>query len=368
MNINKLFFVILIVFISCEKKETTTSNEDSKYIKYAKKFDIKENETNYLLTIYSPFPDSDLKFEYIINKASFANSTGINTPINKIVVTSTTNISMVELLGKENTLVGFPHTDFISSTKTRKRVDTGEIQEIGVDENLNTEVVLSIKPEAIIAYSMNPGNKSLATLERLGIPVLYNGAWLEKSPLGRAEWIKVFGILFDQKEKADQIFNQIEENYNTAKAIAKTEIKKPTAVSGALFNSSWFLPAGDSYVAQLYRDANIDYLWNTSEGTGSLSLNYENVLLKAKEAQLWLDPGYFSNKKDLIQGSELHDNFDAFKNDNIYTFTNKKGPTGGIIYYEQGPTRPDLVLKDLIKISHPELLTDYQLTFYEKMK
>jgi iron complex transport system substrate-binding protein len=130
----------------------------------------------------------------------------------------------------------------------------------------------------------------------------------------------------------------------------------------------WNLPAGDSFVAQFLKDANLEYLWKDSKGKGSLSLSFESVFEKGKNANFWIAPGYFSSKDELLESNQIYAEFDAFKNDKIYTPTLKKGKTGGVIYYELAPTRPDLVLKDLIKITQPDLLPNYTLTFFEKMR
>jgi iron complex transport system substrate-binding protein len=129
----------------------------------------------------------------------------------------------------------------------------------------------------------------------------------------------------------------------------------------------WNLPAGESFVAQFLKDANLNYLWKNTKGKGSLSLSFESVFDIGKDADLWIAPGYFSTKEQLLKSNQLYTQFSAFKNNKIYTPTVRTGKTGGVIYYELAPTRPDLVLKDLIKITNPELLLDYTPTFFIKM-
>ena len=133
-------------------------------------------------------------------------------------------------------------------------------------------------------------------------------------------------------------------------------------------NDIWSLPAGESFVAQFLEDANVNYLWKESKGKGSLQLSFESVLDKAQNADYWIAPGYFSNKAQLIENNPHYKNSSAFKTNKIYTASTKKGVTGGIIYYELGPTRPDLILKDLIKITNPDVLPNYKLSFFEQMK
>ena len=139
-------------------------------------------------------------------------------------------------------------------------------------------------------------------------------------------------------------------------------------MSGAMYKDIWYLPYGNSWAAQFIKDANGNYLWSDSKGSGSLVLNLENVLDKGKNADIWIGPGYFSKMKQLEDAHPLYSQFDSFKNGQIYSFANKKGETGGVLYYELAPNRPDIVLKDLIKILHPDLLPDHQLYFFGKLK
>ena len=276
---------------------------------------------------------------------------------------------MVELLNEETAIVGFPYAKYVSSAKTRALIDEGKIQEIGKESSLNTEILLDLQPELVVGYSVSSADKSLTTIQKAGINVIYNGDWLEETPLGRAEWIKFFGVLFDKEKQADSIFKMIEANYIEAKQIALKSTKKPTILSGAIMSKDiWNLPAGESFVAQFLIDANLDYLWKNTEGKGSLSLSFESVFDKGQNADYWITPGYFSSKEQLLNSNEIYKKFNAFQNDKIYTPILKKGKTGGAIYYELAGTRPDLVLKDLIKITNPELLPNYEFTFFEKMK
>ncbi|QOD61283.1 ABC transporter substrate-binding protein [Polaribacter haliotis] len=370
-------FLLLLIFISfsCKKEVVKVDNktQSESIIKYAKGFDIVEENGIKKLIIKSAYKGSKDVFEYIIEEKSAVNNDSkknvFQVPIDKIVVTSTTHIPMVELLNEETSIVGFPYSKYVSSEKTRVLIDEGKITEIGKENSLNTEILLDLQPELVVGYSVSSADKSLSTLQKAGINVIYNGDWLEETPLGRAEWIKFFGVLFDKEQQADSIFKVIENNYLEAKQIALKSTKKPTILSGAIMSKDiWNLPAGDSFVATFIKDANVDYLWGNSEGKGSLSLSFESVFDKGQNADFWIAPGYFSSKEQLLKSNELYAKFSSFKNDEIYTPSTKKGKTGGVIYYELAPTRPDLVLKDIIKITNPELLPNYQLTFFEKMQ
>ena len=365
----QIFVLLLFSVTFMTSCQTDNSKKTKVYssIQYAKGFSIVRNGDVSTLTIYSPYQNAKTvaRFDFSVKKSEKT----IQTPIKRIVVTSTTHVPMLELLGEENSIIGFPSTGFVSSNKTRKRIDSGFIKEIGIKGNLNTEILLDLKPEAIVSYAVNSPEKSLNVLKRAGIPIIYNGDWLEESPLGKAEWIKFFGLLFAKEKQADSIFTAIEKDYLEAISLAKSANLNPSIVSGAIMSGEiWNLPAGESYVAQFLRDANTNYLWQNTSGKGSLQLSFERVFEKAKAAKFWIAPGYFSSKNQMVSSNKLYAEFDAFKNDNIYTPTTKSGPTGGVLYYELATIRPDLVLKDLIKITHPELLPDYELTFFEKLK
>ena len=365
--------LIFVLFISCKKevsnKLTNTNFHPKSSIKYAKGFDIISTKNEKKLIIKNPYSNTSNNFEYIIKKGINEQLNVINTPIKKIVVTSTTHIPMLELLGEEKALVGFQNTDYISSTKTRNRIDAGFVKELGNEAALNTESLLELKPDAVIGFTMDNYNKTFNLIEKQGIPVIVNGDWREETPLGRAEWIKFFGVLFDKERLADSIFNTIEVDYLAAKRIAKENTKYPSILSGAIMrNDIWSLPAGESFVSQFLLDANVNYLWKDSKGKGSLQLSFESVLDKAQHADYWIAPGYFSSKAQLLENNPHYKNFAAFKNNNIYTASTKRGVKGGVVYYELGPTRPDLILQDLIKITNPELLPNYTLTFFEQMK
>lgn len=376
-NSSYAFFLLLLILNSCNKeivnKKVESTNKTT--IKYAKGFDIVEKNGNKKLIIKSAYKGFNEIYEYTVYKKSLSKNLNnldkkiIQVPVKEIIVTSTTHIPMVELLEEEKSIVGFPFSRYVSSEKTRQLIDLGKIKEIGKENDLNTEILLDLQPELIVGYSVSSADKSLSTIQKSGINVIYNGDWLEETPLGRAEWIKFFGVLFDKEQLADSIFNGIENNYLEAKKIALKSTKQQTVLSGAIMSKDiWNLPAGDSFVAQFLEDANVNYLWKNTKGKGSLSLSFESVFEKGINADYWIAPGYFSSKEQMLSSNKLYEKFTTFKEDKIYSPSIKKGKTGGIIYYELAPTRPDLVLKDIIKITNPELLPNYKFTFFEKMK
>lgn len=371
-----LFTALLFCFHACEEKRNPAKidkiNIESKYsIKYAQGFDIQYYNGYKKLIIKSPYPDADQYQEFVLiadNEKDFDGLNKLFIPIKRMVATSTTHVPMIEILGETNSLVGFPNTDYISSIKTRERIKKGLVTDLGNEQSFNTELLLSLRPDALIAFSMGNSNKMFETFEKNEIPVIYNGDWLEKTPLGRAEWIKFFGALYNKDKEADSIFELIESSYLAAKKTALQAKTSPSLMSGVLFKDQWNLPAGESFTAQLYKDANTSYIWKESEGQGSLVLSFESVLERAENADFWIGSGYYTSLEELKNANAHYEQFKPFKNKAIYSFSKRRSENGGVEYFEFGPLQPHIVLKDLIKVSHPELLPDYEPYFLQRLE
>ena len=378
----KSFFLKLIflfnLLLLCGCKQNSSISSDSattakNEIQYAKGLEIYHHKGYSILMITHPWPDAKTPFTYILQEKngiipdSLQQYPRISVPIQSIVVTSTTHIPALELLGVENTLVGFPNTDFISSPKTRKRIDSGKVKEVGTNETLNPEILIDMAPDVIVSFGLNNSNPTLDNLQKSGLKVLLNGDWNEQSPLGKAEWIKFFGALYGLDAKAKTIFTSIEKEYQTTLALAKKATYKPTVLSGAMYQDQWFVPQGESWMALFLKESQSNYLWANTNGTGSLTLPFENILEKAQTAEFWIAPGDFSSLKEMNNSNPHYAKFEAFKNKKVYSYALHKGAKGGILFFEWSSTRPDWVLKDLIAIFHPELLQNHRPYFFEKL-
>ena len=375
-----LFFTITIIFltISCKEGPKTAEISVEKKLEngvaYAQGFIIESLPNYKVIHVLNPWPGSEKTFKYALveDKNNFTTQYSydaiIEVPVKNMVVTSTTHIPSLEMLGVEETLKGFPNLDYISSEKTRALISEEKIKELGKNEDLNTEVLLTLEPDAVVGFAVDGNNTTFSTLRQMRIPVMYNGDWTETHPLGKAEWIKFFGALYNKEKEADSIFQVIETEYNTAKDAVSEAKNRPTVLSGAMYRDVWYLPQGNSWAAQFIDDANAEYLWADTEGTGSLSLSLEAVLSKGQNADVWIGPGQFTSLEQMEEMHAAYAGFDAFKNQNVYSFTTKKGATGGVLYYELAPNRPDIVLKDIIKILHPEVLPEHELYFFSPLE
>lgn len=375
-----LKFVLFLFAVTCcgckqnDKTSTAAMATSINEVQYAEGLEIYKYQGYTIVKVTRPWPEAKENFTYILQEKngiipdSLKKFNTIQIPIQSIVVTSTTHIPALEMLGVENTLVGFPDTDYVSSDKTRKRIDSGKIREVGTNETLNTEVLIDIAPDAIVSFGLNDSNPTLDNLQKSGLKVLLNGDWAEQSPLGKAEWIKFFGALYGLDSKANTIFSEIEKEYTNTLALAKKATSKPAVLSGAMFQDQWYVPQGESWAALFLKDAQSNYLWANSKGTGSLPLPFEKILEKAQNAEYWIAPGDFSSLKQMSDSNPHYSEFTSFKNKKVYSYGINKGSKGGILYFEWSPTRPDWVLKDLIKIFHPELLPNHKLFFFQKLE
>lgn len=374
-HILKILFIFFFIS-SCKKEKTTNLPTPPTEIKveYAKGFRIFHFDDYKKIEVSSPWPESKETFTYILiekgvkKPANIEYDALIEIPVNKLVVTSTTHIPALEALGVENALVGFPSTQYISSKKTRKNIDLGKIKELGINESINTEILIDLQPDFVVGFSIDSYNKTYETIKNSGIPIVYNGDWVEKTPLGKSEWIKFFAPFFNKEKLADSIFSSIEKEYINAQKIAQKAINRPTVLSGAMFKDVWYMPTGESWVAQFLKDANTNYLWADTKGSGSISLSFESVLEKAQNADFWMGTSQFTSYKQLDENNTHYSQFEAYKNKKAYTFSLTKGESGGLLYYELAPSRPDIVLKDLITIFHPGILPNHQPFFFKPLE
>lgn len=383
MTLKQLFFFCSLLFLfGCkqQEKESIPLNPQVKNtsLYYAKGFSIEHLASGYtVLKINSPWPNAKTSFTYALipeekltaislNKSEY--DAIISVPIKNVVVTSTTHIPALEALGVMDKLVGFPDTKYISSKAARARIAAGKVKELGANENLNTEAVIVLQPDLVIGFSIRGENSAYETLKRSNIPIIFNGDWVEETPLGKAEWIKFFALFFEKETEAETIFKEIETAYLNAKELAASSKSQPTVLSGAMYKDVWYLPGGQSWAANFLSDANANYLWAHTPENGSLSLSWESVLDLAKEADYWIGPAQYITYDQLKESSKHYEQFDAFQNKKIYTFANTVGETGGTLYYELAPQRPDLVLRDLIHILHPQLVPDYEPFFFKPLE
>lgn len=374
----RLFCVLIVISVfSCSKPrpaDQRVSDITIVDLKYAEGFKVSKLGDAKLVEVTYPFQGSTSGYTYLLVEKGNevpehpADVKVIHIPIERMVCTSTTHIPMLDYLGETNKLVGFPTLDYICSERTRARIDSGKVTELGVDKGMNMERLVTLKPDIVMGYLLSGDYGQFKKMEELGIDVVLNAEYLEKHPLGRAEWIKFVALFFNKEEQADSIFNAIEQEYNLTKQISDTVTSQPTVMSGIVYGDAWFLPGGQNYAARLLSDAGYSYRWEEDPSHGFLQLSFESVYEKAYDTDYWIGVGSYNSLKEINDADQRYSKFRPFEEGNVYTYNARTGAGGGNEYLELGYLRPDIILKDLVKIRHPGLLPSHQLYFHRKLQ
>jgi iron complex transport system substrate-binding protein len=293
----------------------------------------------------------------------------INIPVKSLIVMSSMHIAQADFAGVADLITGLGNGQYVNSTVVRDGLKTGRIKTVGIDANLNTELVIGMHPGVLMTMS-NPDAAfgQYKTLIDAGIPVLPNAEWLETTPLGRAEWVKLVGALADREDVVNKKFDSVEHSYQRLAAMGSGAPVKPSVIIAMPYKGTWYTPAGGSYMAQFLRDAGATYHWSDSKGNGSLALTFEAVAPEALTADYWLNVGYVDSKKDVTAKDVRYESFHAFKTGAVYNFNKKVNDLGSNDYWESGAVNPQRVLADLIRILHPGLLPKDTLVYYKQLQ
>lgn len=369
-----LVSVIALSLAACTNRKNEAEISYLPSVKYATGFRVSSLGNSKLVEVTYPYKDAPSGYKYLLVKrgeevpAHNAEVKVIYVPVNSIVCTSTTHIPLLDYLEESEKLVGFPTTDYISSVKTRALIDSGKVEELGTDKGMNIEKLAVVHPDLVMGYTMTGDYGQFKKIEELGIPVVINAEYLEEHPLGRAEWIKFMALFLNKEKEADEVFQMIEKNYLNTVALVEKTSQKPTVLSGVVYGDAWFMPGGKNYAARLLKDAGCEYLWSSDSTKGFLQLNFEAVYEKAHDADFWIGVASFSTLEEIKNADARYAKFKPFKEGKVYTYSARIGAKGGSEFLELGYLRPDIILNDLVKITHPELLPEYQLYFHKRLE
>jgi len=380
MKLSLASIILLSFFItSCtqEKKENKKGDEKIKEVFLpknnddAKLFSVKQNGKFLKLRVYRK--DSSVIEEVFTAPRETAippplkDKLIVKTPVQRIICLSATHIGFIGQLGAENSVVGISGKNYIYNPKIRAKIADGSIPDVGFEQGADIEKIIGLKPDLVTVY--NIGGEMQVVIEQLKkhkIPVILINEYLEATPLGQAEWIKVFGVLFHKKEMADSIYTVTKENYKRTKKLVQNSKDKPTVFVNMPWKGTWYMSGGKSNIATIITDAGGDFLWKENQDERTTPLDFEAVYVKANKAKVWLNPGGASTLEDITNNDSRLDKFSAFASGNVYARTKR---TNGLAndFLETGIVRPDIVLNDLVKIFHPTLRADDDFYFYKKL-
>jgi iron complex transport system substrate-binding protein len=256
------FLILTLCLCSCQRRQPESDSVGTPIaLQYANGFSIKKFKSGTLVEVLAPYQGATSGLKYFLLEKGEDAPKGmedvpiIQIPIENIICTSTTHIPMLDYIGETNKLIGFPTLDYICSEKMRKRIDNGLVKELGVDKGMNLELIASLHASLVMGYTMTGDFGQFKKIEELGTPVVMNAEYLEKHPLGRAEWIKFVALFFKKEVLADSVFQVIEKEYLQTQALALQASTSPTIMSGIVYGDAWFLPGGQNYAARLLKDA-----------------------------------------------------------------------------------------------------------------
>ena len=349
---------------------------DKTSLDYATGFSVQYRNHYKVVTVTDPWQDANQSFQYVLVQCGTPAPTGfseaqvIEVPIKSVVALSTTHLPHLVMLNQLERLIGVSQFDPINTPEVREKIESSDLQAFSSGNALDLERLLVAAPELVMTFaSGNADTDSHGRLIAAGIPVAIVSEYREESPLGRAEWLKFTALFFNQEALAQERFEKISAAYNTMKNLAAAVSTRPTVFSGFSYEGTWYMPGGKSYVAQLLADAGAEYLWADVDSDGSLPLDFEAVFERAKAADFWVNMSQeWQEKGDAIAADLRYEKLAALQQNKAYNNNATVNATGGNDYWESGLVNPDIVLADLIKIFHPELLPDHELVYYQPLK
>lgn len=365
-------FTILLITVACNSpKKQSDAEKGKELIEYSQNLSIEEFENYYKVKVIQAATPDSIQFNYVFyknEKPDIDADAFISIPVKRVVCLSTNHLPAFTALDKSETVVGFPGLQYIYEEALLTSAENGDLRDVGQKSGINIEVLMSLQPELVMGYTMGSSFEQLKPIQKSGIPVIFNADYLENSPLGRAEWLKLTAVLLNKYEEGDSLFKSIEEDYLATKKLAEKANKKPSVMTGVMYGDVWYVPGGESYAAKFIEDAGGNYLWSDHPKTGSIELSFESVLEKAKNADFWIGAASFTKLEELKNSNANYSLFDSFKNGEIYSYTKRVNKNGANDFLESGYMRPDLILKDYVKILHPTLLTEKESTYFQPLK
>lgn len=338
-------------------------------MRYAKNISVYEKDYGYRAEVLCPW-DTTLSlgsFAFVKDTTKVVDTDVkgvLKVPVNSVISFSATQWAVFLRLGEINRVKGILEGRFVHDSTMLGLLAQEKVYDIGTEAAADVERMIQLKPDALLYSPYFDGNQG--GLNVTGAVLFPFADYMENTPLGRAEWIRVIGMLAGCEDKADAWFADIERRYNALSGLCANVETRPTVFSDLAFNGQWYVAGGRSYIAKLFADAGADYIWKDNPSTASVPMDAESILAKAQHADYWrvINSNPFPmTYESLAKESPVYPLFDAFKNHKIIVCDIL--PTG---YFEQSQCEPDLLLADFIHFFHPELLTgewaDYQTKYY----
>ncbi len=347
---------------------------DTVGVKYAEGFRISYHGNFKLLEIFNPFQDITDTLRYVLKQRgtvlseTFDDAQIIEIPIRSMIATSTTHIALTGMLDANEIVTGMVGAEYAYSSEIRRRMEEGEITSFPHGE-FNKEQALALDPDLVmVSAGQSSQFDDYRVLMESGIGVLINSEWLETTPLGKAEWVKMMAALINRERKANAAFSEVAQRYNELQAMAQSVEEKPLVINNLPYKGAWFVSGGNSFTAQYLKDAGAGYPWYDNPSTGGLRKDFEAVYEVGLRADVWINPGAATSLEEILEADTRFRDFKAFETGQIYNNNKRMSPSGGNDFWESGVVHPERMLADLIHIFHPDILPGHTLYYYQKLE
>jgi iron complex transport system substrate-binding protein len=356
-----LSLFLLNILQSCTNQpESKTEREPSEFrriqFKYVSALELWESDDS--LKIIVKLPHSDEKSHTIFAKKE----------VGSLVCLSTTHVGYLESLSSLSKIKALSNANLIYSENLNSMITAGGILDLGGDQQIDPEYLLNLDPDHILFYDFDPGTSNLISkMESLNLSVIRIHEFMETTPLGKAEWIKFFGVLLDKKSEADSVFTFIEEAYLDLLNTQLSE-EKPGVIFGLPWKGTWHQPGGSSFQSQFIKDAGGRYLWENDTSSNALVLDREVILDKGVDADIWLHLNNETSLRGVIEINPAFKSFESVKNNRVYNNNARLNVNMGNDYWESGIVNPHIILKDLMAIIYPKRFPEHELVYYRKLE
>lgn len=340
-------------------------------VQYAEGFTV-EYFNNYKVITIVPWVGAEETFTYVLvqcgtDTPDMEADAIVTVPVERIVTLSTTILPHIVTQDLLDHLVG---VDTLAFTSTPEILENSEnIAEVGSGfSGFNLEVMLEIEPDLIMGQQFFSGDTVFEPVTNAGLNVVLNSDFADTSPLAAAEWGKYLSLFFNTEALANEAFEAIEAEYNDLVALTANLENRPTVIAATPYQGAWYMPAGDSTLAQFIADAGGDFAFSELDGT-SINLSFEEVLDQGGEADYWVNLNQiWLTVDEMLADDDRYAEFASFQNNNVWNNNLTQNEMGGNAYFESGFVNPQWVLADLIAILHPELLPDHEFTLYRQFE
>jgi len=367
-----LLFSVCLLFIPVSLSAGQSIHEQLT-VRYAKGFQVEYRDAVTLVTVTNPWPGAKTRFSYLLKKRGTVTPPGyddyqvVEVPVKRLISLSTTHLAFLDELGLVDRLVGFSSPDRVYTPSVRKAIAAGKIKKVGLGPNLQIETILDLQPDLILTYGSGTFRDAHPKLLEAGLKVAINGEYMESHPLGRAEWLKFVAVFFDKGKEAEHIFAAMEARYLKLASLTKDINYRPPALTNTPFSGRWYVARGKSYAARFLADAGADYIWKDLPGTGSMPMDIEMVYERGAEADFWINTGIWTTLAQAVQSAPRMATFKAIREKRLYNRNRRVNDSAANDYWESGMVQPDVILADLIRIFHPELLPNHELYYYQRL-